>query len=82
MYLVCATKRAITPSETQRSKQAPLAIYTPSELFDGSSGVCVDLARFAVETLKQIDPDSDPKYLMVESIRCRSKETHCDCTGW
>ncbi len=58
--------RAIRLSETQRSKQAPLAIYTPSEFFDGKSGVCVDLARFAVETLKQIDPDSDPKYLMIE----------------
>ena len=38
----------------QRSKQAPFAIYTPSEFFDRRSGVCVDLARFAVETLKQI----------------------------
>jgi Transglutaminase-like domain len=58
--------RAIQLSETQRSKQAPLAIYTPSEFFDRKSGVCVDLARFAVETLKHIDPDSDPKYLMIE----------------
>ncbi len=58
--------RALRLSETQRAKQAPLAIYTPSEFFDGKSGVCVDLARFAVETLKQIDPDSDPKYLMIE----------------
>jgi Transglutaminase-like domain len=58
--------RAIRLSETQRSKQTPLAIYTPSEFFDGKSGVCVDLARFAVETLRQIDPDSDPKYLMIE----------------
>lgn len=58
--------RAIRLSETQRSKQAPLAIYAPSEFFDGKSGVCVDLARFAVETLKRVDPDSDPKYLMIE----------------
>jgi len=58
--------RAIRLSETQRAKQAPLAIYTPSEFFDRKSGVCVDLARFGVETLKQIDPDSKPKYLMIE----------------
>jgi hypothetical protein len=63
---LCDRVRAIRLSETQRSKQAPLAIYTPSEFFDRRSGVCVDLARFAVETLKQIDPDSDPKYLMIE----------------
>ncbi len=58
--------RAIRLSETQRVKQMPFAIYTPSEIFDGKSGVCVDLARFAVETLKRIDPESDPKYLMIE----------------
>ena len=57
--------RAMRLSETQRAKQAPLAIYTPSEFFDHRSGVCVDLARFAVETLKRVDPDSDPKYLMI-----------------
>ena len=57
--------RAIQLSETQRAR-TQLAIYTPSEFFDGKSGVCVDLARFAVETLRRIDPDSDPKYLMIE----------------
>ncbi|MBC7821747.1 MAG: hypothetical protein IAG10_33085 [Planctomycetaceae bacterium] len=60
------SSRAIRLSETQRSKQAPLAIYSPSEFFDGKSGVCVDLARFAVETLKQIDPESEPKYVVIE----------------
>ena len=58
--------RAIRLSETQRAKQMPLAIRTPSEFFDAKSGVCVDLARFAVETLKRIDPASDPRYLMIE----------------
>jgi hypothetical protein len=28
--------------------------------------VCVDLARFAVETLRQIDPALKPSYLMIE----------------
>jgi len=58
--------RAVRLSETQRAKQMPLAIYTPSEFFAGKSGVCVDLARFAVETLQRIDPHSDSKYLMIE----------------
>lgn len=57
--------RAIRLSETLRTQQPPLPVYAPSEFFDGKSGVCVDLARFAVETLRQIDPDSDPKYLMI-----------------
>ena len=41
-------------------------IKTPAELYADKSGVCVDLARFAVETLRTVDPDSDPKYLMLE----------------
>ena len=28
--------------------------------------MCVDLSRFGVETLRRIDPQSDPKYLMIE----------------
>ena len=41
-------------------------IYNPSEFFDTKTGVCVDLARFGVETLRRIDPSSDPQYLMIE----------------
>jgi hypothetical protein len=58
--------RAMRLSETQRAKHGPLPIYTPSDFFSTRAGVCVDLARFAVETLRAIDSQSDPKYLMIE----------------
>jgi hypothetical protein len=60
------TARALRLSETQRKKDAQFSIYTPSEFFGIKTGVCVDLARFGVETLRGIDPQSDPKYLMIE----------------
>ena len=58
--------RAMRLSETQRTTYAPLAIYHPAEFFDTKAGVCVDLSRFGVETLRHIDPKSDPKYLLIE----------------
>ena len=58
--------RALHLSETQRAKDDRISIHAPSEFFDGKSGVCIDLARFGVETLRRIDPGSDPKYLMLE----------------
>ncbi len=57
--------RAMRLSETQRRKNGRLSIYTPSEFFTTKAGVCVDLSRFVVETLRSIDPQSDPKYLMI-----------------
>ena len=59
-------RRAMRLSETQRTKNGGFPIYTPSQLFETKGGVCVDLARFGVETLRSIDPQSDPKYLMIE----------------
>jgi hypothetical protein len=58
--------RAMVLSETQRSGSGPMPVYEPQEFFAAPSGVCVDLARFAVETLQQIDPDVKPNYLMIE----------------
>lgn len=58
--------RAMLLSETQRAKNNQFPVYTPSEFFETKAGVCVDLSRFGVETLKSIDPQSAPKYLMVE----------------
>jgi hypothetical protein len=58
--------RAVRLSETQRSKNGEFSIYSPSEFFNTKTGVCVDLSRFGVETLRRIDPQSDPKYLMIE----------------
>ena len=62
----CDTDRAMRLSETQRAKDKDFPIYTPSQFFATKGGVCVDLSRFGVETLKSIDPQSDPKYLMIE----------------
>jgi hypothetical protein len=58
--------RAVRLSETQRAKDEQLSIYHPAEFFNTKAGVCVDLSRFGVETLRRIDPQSDPKYLMIE----------------
>jgi hypothetical protein len=58
--------RALRLSETQRAKNERISIHDPSEFFDIKTGVCVDLSRFGVETLRRIDPLSDPKYLMIE----------------
>jgi hypothetical protein len=60
------TERAMRLSETQRAKNNDFPIYTPSQFFATKSGVCVDLSRFGVETLRSIDPHFDPKYLMIE----------------
>jgi len=60
------TARSMQLSETQRAKDNPFSIYTPSEFFTTKGGVCVDLSRFGVETLRSIDPQSNPKYLMIE----------------
>jgi hypothetical protein len=58
--------RAMQLSETQRTRHGQLSIYRPAEFFDTKAGVCVDLSRFGVETLRRIDPESDPKYLMIK----------------
>ncbi|MEO8656036.1 MAG: hypothetical protein ABI409_18065 [Ramlibacter sp.] len=58
--------RAMLLSENQRSRSNPLPIYRAVEFFDAPNGVCVDLSRFAVETLRQIDPDAKASYLMIE----------------
>jgi hypothetical protein len=58
--------RAMALSETQRSRSGQMSIYEPQEFFAAPSGVCVDLSRFAVETLRHIDLDEKPNYLMIE----------------
>ena len=59
--------------DLQRAKQLAdsdrrrkIYIYEPAELFRTKKGVCVDLARFAYESLETIDPDLNPSYLMIE----------------
>jgi hypothetical protein len=58
--------RAMMLSETQRGGPRQLPIYPPHDFFAAPSGVCVDLSRFAVETLRHIDPALKPSYLMIE----------------
>jgi hypothetical protein len=59
-------QRALRLSETQRERQGRLPIHAPDAFFAAPKGVCVDLSRFAVETLRRIHPASKPSYLMIE----------------
>jgi len=58
--------RALQLSETQRRVSTPPAIAEPAAFFEAPVGVCLDLSRFAVETLRQIDPQAEARYLMIE----------------
>jgi hypothetical protein len=58
--------RALLLSETQRQRNGQLPIEAPERFFENPQGVCVDLARFAVETLRAVDPASRPTYVMIE----------------
>ncbi len=58
--------RAMLLSETQRKKSGRLPVPQPQTFFLAPSGICVDLSRFTVETLRAIDPGLDAKYLMIE----------------
>lgn len=59
-------QRAMQLSETQRSRSGRMPIHEPAAFFANPRGVCVDLARFAVETLRSLDPASRPSYVMIE----------------
>ena len=58
--------RALQLSESQRRRQGTLPIVEPPAFFAQPSGVCVDVARFGVETLRRIDPGAQARYLMIE----------------
>jgi hypothetical protein len=58
--------RALQLSETQRRRNGSLPIHEPRSLFAAPLGVCVDLSRFAVETIRAIEPQARPAYLMIE----------------
>lgn len=59
--------RALQLSETARATraQAP-AVLEPEAFYASPQGVCVDLARFAVGTLRQLDAGAQAAYLMIE----------------
>jgi len=60
------TARAVRLSETQRARNGTLPIHEPAAFFAVPRGVCVDVARFAVESLRAIDPQAKAGYLMIE----------------
>jgi hypothetical protein len=60
------TGRALLLSETERQKGGAPEIIAPGDLFERTTGTCLDLARFGFETLQRIDPAARPTYLMVE----------------
>jgi hypothetical protein len=60
------SSRAMLLSETHRERNERLSILAPDAFYASPRGVCVDLARFAVETLRVVDPLAKPMYLMIE----------------
>ena len=60
------TGRAMQLSETQRQRIGRLPIIAPADFFVAPSGVCVDVARFAVESLRVVEPGARARYLMIE----------------
>lgn len=59
-------ERALLFSSTQRRVGPPPTVAEPQEFFAEPAGICLDLARFAVETLRRIDPAAQARYLMIE----------------
>lgn len=59
-------ERSMLLSETQRAQRAGPPIYAPAELFAAPKGICVDLSRFGVETLRAVAPDLKARYVMIE----------------
>ena len=58
--------RAMQLSETQRQTSGRVPILAPEAFFAAPRGVCVDLSRFAVETLRAIAPGARAAYVMIE----------------
>lgn len=58
--------RALALSETARAAGPAPAIHEPAAFFERPRGICVDLAHFAVQTLRQVAPALKPRYLMIE----------------
>ena len=59
-------ERSMLLSETQRAQKAGPPIYPPADFFAAPKGICVDLSRFAVETLRAVAPELKARYVMIE----------------
>jgi hypothetical protein len=59
--------RASAFSESARAASGGrVVVHEPEAFFAQTRGVCVDLARFAVVTLRRVEPQSQPAYVMIE----------------
>lgn len=58
--------RAVRFGRSRTGESQADAVIPPEELFERPKGICVDLARFGVETLTRIAPDLSPRYLRIE----------------
>ncbi len=58
--------RALQLSESQRASGPRIRIHEPELFFERPAGVCVDLARFAVDTLRTVAPAANAAYVMIE----------------
>lgn len=58
--------RALALSESARAAGPAPAVTEPAAFHAHPRGVCVDLARFAVDTLRAVEPAVQPAYLMIE----------------
>lgn len=58
--------RAVRLSESQRAVGQAAVIHEPSAFFNRPAGICVDLARFVVETLRAVAPELSSRYVMIE----------------
>jgi len=58
--------RALAHAESAEPRASRPAIHAPEAMFDEPRGVCIDLARFGVETLDRIDSAYAARYVMIE----------------
>jgi hypothetical protein len=57
--------RAIKLADNSEARER-ISIYTPVETYNSRKGTCVDLSRFAFETIQMLDSSIEVKYLMIE----------------
>src|SRR5687767_9204514 len=58
--------RALALAEQPDARATRPAIHAPEAMFEKPQGVCIDLARFGVETLNRIDAAYAPRYVMID----------------
>jgi len=58
--------RALALAERPDARAPRPAIHAPEAMFERPQGVCIDLARFGVETLNRIDAGYGARYVMIE----------------